>query len=94
VVFLTATVSGFVIDSFDYLSADLSRVYKLTVRPIVQLLPQFDKFNPGRMLVSARLVSWFLLAKVAGLMICIKAALLWLLALLIFHYREIARVTV
>jgi hypothetical protein len=42
--------------------------------------------------VPARLLSWFLLAKAAAIMVCIKAALLWLAALLIFSYKEIAKV--
>jgi hypothetical protein len=39
-------------------------------------------------------LSWSLLAKAAGLMICIKAVLLLFLALLIFSRREIAKITV
>ncbi|MHC4240706.1 MAG: ABC transporter permease, partial [Planctomycetota bacterium] len=46
VLFLTASFSGFVLESFDYLSDNLSDVYSYTLRPIVQLLPQFDEFNP------------------------------------------------
>ena len=64
------------------------------VKPVVKLLPQFDKFDPGKFLVPARLLSWFLLAKVVGLMICIKAFILLLLALLIFSYREIAKIII
>jgi len=93
-IFLTATVSGFVIDSFNYISENISGVYSYAIKPIIQLLPQFDKFNPSKFLVSARLLSWALLARAAGLMICIKALLLLLLALLIFSYREIAKIVV
>ena len=93
-IFFTATFSGFCLESFDYLSENLSSIYCYTFRPIVQLLPQFDKFNPTKFLVPARLLSWFLLARVAGIMICIKAAILLLLALLIFSYREIAKIVV
>lgn len=93
-IFFTGTISGFCLESFDFLSEDLSSVYSYTLRPIVQLLPQFDKFNPTKFLVPARLLSWSLLAKVALSLICIKAALLWLAALLIFSYKEIAKVIV
>jgi hypothetical protein len=93
-IFFTGTISGFCLESFDYLSKNLSSVYSYTLRPIVQLLPQFDKFSPTKFLVPARLLSWALLAKVAGLMICIKAVLLWLAALLVFSYKEIAKVIV
>jgi len=94
VVFFTATVSGFCLESFDFLGENLSWVYSYTIRPVILLLPQFDKFNPTKSLVSARLLSWSLLAKVAGLMICIKALLLLLLAFLIFRFREIARIII
>ena len=94
VVFFTATVSGFCLESFDFLGENLSWVYFYTIRPLILFLPQFDKFNPAKFLVPARLLSWPILAKVAGLMICIKALLLLLLALLIFSFREIAKVII
>jgi hypothetical protein len=94
VIFLTATVSGFVIDSFYYVSEGISGVYSYAVKPIVQLLPQFDKFNPTKYLVAGRLLSWWFLAKALGLLICIKGALLMLLGVLIFGYKEIAKIVV
>ena len=93
-VFFTASVSGFVIDSFNYISAELSGVYSYAIKPLIALLPQFDRLNPAKFLVPARLLSWTLLARIAGIMICIKAVLLLLLALLIFSYREIAKVII
>ena len=93
-IFFIGTVNAFVMESFDFMSENLSELYSYTVRPLIQLLPQFDKFNPAKFLVPARLLSWSLLAKVAGLMVCIKAFLLLLLALLIFSYKEIAKVIV
>ena len=94
VVFFTATFSGFCLESFDFLSENLSGLYRYTVRPVILLLPQFDKFNPTKFLVPARLVGWSLLARVALSLICIKAVLLLLLALLIFSCREIAKVII
>ncbi|MHC4259827.1 MAG: ABC transporter permease [Planctomycetota bacterium] len=44
VIFMTATISVFVIDSFYYVSEGISGVYSYAIKPIVQLLPQFDKF--------------------------------------------------
>lgn len=93
-IFLTGTISGFVLESFDIMSKSLTGFYSYTIRPIVQLLPQFDKWNPTKFLVPARLLSWPLLAKVTGLMVCTKAVLLLLLALLIFTYREIAKIII
>jgi len=94
VVFFTATFSGFCLESFDFLSENLSGLYRYTVRPVILLLPQFDKFNPTKFLVPAQLVGWSLLARVALSLICIKAVLLLLLALLIFSFREIAKVII
>jgi hypothetical protein len=93
-VFFTGTISGFLIESFDYLSAPAGSIYSYTVGPLIRLLPQFDKFTPAKFLVPGRLLSWSLLAKIAGLMLCVKAFLLFLLALLIFSYREIAKIVV
>jgi len=93
-IFFTATFSGFCLESFDFLSENLSGLYSYTLRPIIQLLPQFDKFNPTKFLVTARLLRWSLLAKAAFSMICIKAFLLLLLALLVFSFREIAKIII
>jgi hypothetical protein len=94
VVFLTATFSGFVLESFDSLGENLIGVYSYTVRPVIQLLPQFDKFNPTKFLVPARLLSWALTAKVGALVVAVKGLLLLLLSLLIFNFKEIAKITV
>jgi hypothetical protein len=92
--FSTASVSGFVIESFSYLSENIGIIYSYTIKWIIQLLPQFDKFNPTKFLVPARLLSWSLLARSAGVMVCIKAFLLLVIALVIFSYREIAKIIV
>jgi hypothetical protein len=93
-IFFTGTISNFCLESFDFLSGNISGVYFYTLRPIIKLLPQFDKFNPTKFLVPARLLSWSLLAKAAGFMVCVKAVLLLLLGLLIFNFREIAKVII
>ena len=94
VIFFTATFSNFVIESFNLLGQNLSSMYSYTVKPVIQLLPQFDKFNPTKFLVPAQLISWYLVAKAIGLMVCIKALLLLLIALLVFGFREIAKVVI
>lgn len=94
VIFSVATISGFVLESFDFLSANLTSVYSYTIRPIIQLLPQFDKANPTKYLVSARLLSWLYLAKVLVLMVFVKAFLVLLLSLLVFSFREIAKIVI
>jgi hypothetical protein len=94
VVFFTGTISGFVIESFSALGEDVGGFYSYTVKPVIRLLPRFDKFNPTPFLVSARVLTWSLLAKVLGFMICIKSVLLLLIALFIFSCREIAKVII
>ena len=93
VVFFTGTISGFILESFDFLSGGISGLYYYAIRPIIHLLPQFDKISPAKFLVPARLLSWSFLAKAAGIMIGVKSLLLLLLSLLIFSYREIAKIT-
>ncbi len=93
-IFFTGTISNFCLDSFDILSKNLSSVYYYTVRPIVLLLPQFDKFSPSKFLIPARLLSWHTLAKASFSLVCVKAVLLWLVALLVFSYKEVAKVIV
>jgi len=94
VLFSTASVSGFVLESFSFMSENISVIYSYTIKLVIQLLPKFDKFNPTKFLVPARLLSWPLLAKCAAVMVCIKAFLLLVLALIIFSYREIAKIIV
>jgi hypothetical protein len=94
VIFLTASFSGFVLESFSFLSANIGAVYSYSLKWLIQLLPQFDKFNPTKFLVPARLIQWSLLAKCALFMVCVKALLVMILSLIIFGYREIAKITV
>ena len=94
VIFFTASFSGFVIESFGFLGENIGTIYSYSLKWLIQLLPQFDKFNPTKFLVPARLISWSFLAKCAVLMVCIKAFLILILSLIIFSYREIARITV
>ncbi len=94
VFFFTASFSGFVIESFDSLSGNLSSIYAYTLKPVIRFLPQFDKFNPANFLVPGRLLSWFLVGRVAVFMVCVRAPLLLLLGLLIFSFKEIAKIIV
>jgi len=94
VIFFTGTVSGFIVESFGYMSGNISRIYTYTVQGIIQLLPQFDKYNPTKFLVPARLMTWNLVGQVALVMVMIKGLLLLALALLIFSFRELAKVVV
>lgn len=94
VIFFTGTVSGFVLESFDQLSANLWQIYSYTIGALVRLLPQFDKYNPTSFLVPGRLIAWSFLGRVLLSMVCIKAFLLVVLALIIFSFRELAKIVV
>jgi len=94
VIFLTGTVSGFVMESFGLLSQNIGVIYTYTVKGLVQLLPQFDKHNPTTFLVPARLISWAYVGKVALFMVGLRAFVLLVFALIIFSFRELARVIV
>lgn len=94
VLFSTATISGFVIESFDSLSANMSMFYSYTIKWMIRFLPQFDKFNPTKFLIQARLLSWSVLAQCAVFMVFIKSSILLLLAFFIFSYREIAKIII
>jgi len=94
VVFFTGTISGFITESFEFLGGGIGGIYHYAVLPLIQLLPKFDEFNPTEYIVGARLLSWTLVGKVFAFMLGIKAVLLLLLAVLIFRYKEIAKVII
>jgi hypothetical protein len=94
VIFFTGTISGFILESFNELGQGLGLLYAYTIKALVQLLPRFDKYNPANFLVPARLMTWTFLARVVLSMVCIKASLLLLLGLVIFSFRELARIIV
>ncbi len=94
VIFFTGTVSGFILESFEQLSAGAWQIYSYTIGALVRLLPQFDKYNPTTFLVPGRLIAWSFLGHVLLFMVCIKASLLLVLALIVFSFRELARIVV
>ncbi len=94
VLFSTSCFSGFVIDSFGFLGENVGIIYNYTLKWMVRLLPQFDKYNPTKFIVPGLLLSWKALAGCAAVMVGIKAFLLLVLALIIFSFREIAKIIV
>jgi hypothetical protein len=93
-IFTTANISGFILESFTYLSENLGRFYSYVFKPMIQLLPEFDRYNPSKFLIPGRFISWLFITEAVGFMICIKALLLLLLGIIIFSYREIAKVII
>ena len=94
VLFSTAAVSNFVIESFDSLGSNMSAIYSYSIGWMIRLLPQFDKFNPTNFIVPARLLSWPILAQCVVFMVLIKSSVLLILAFVIFRSREIAKIIV
>jgi len=94
VVFFTASISTFVIESFDYLSQSMTLVYSYSIKWLIRMLPQFDKVNPTSYLVPGHLLSWSALGRVLAVLVLIKAMVLLVFSLIIFKYRELAKVTI
>lgn len=94
VIFSVGTISGFVLESFDLLSHSVGLVYTYTIGAVIRLLPRFDQYNPTAFLVPGRLLSWAVLGRVLLFMVCIKALVLLLLGLVIFSFRELAKIIV
>ncbi|MHC4533199.1 MAG: hypothetical protein ACYS6K_04530 [Planctomycetota bacterium] len=94
VLFTTSCFSGFVMESFGFLSPNVSEIYTYTIKWMIRLLPQFDKYNPTSFMVPGLLLSWTVLARCAVVMVGIKSLLLLVFALIIFSYREIAKIIV
>ena len=88
------TMSGFIMESFELLSAGWGSFYKYSMLPIVKFLPQFDKVNPSKFMVAGEFIKWSLVARLAMVMIFTKALFLFLIGIFIFSRREIAKITV
>jgi len=94
VIFFIGTVNGFVLDSFTYLGYNAGLIYNLTFKPLLWLLPKFDgKFNPTEFIVPARLLGWAFLAKAYAVTVFVKSVFLVIFGVLIFSYREIAKIS-
>jgi hypothetical protein len=89
-IFFTGTISGFCLDALDL---QVNSSYYI-VKPLIQLLPRFDKYSPADFLVPARILTWSLLGKITITMVCIRSFVLLLLAVLIFNRKEIAKIIV
>jgi hypothetical protein len=92
VLFMAAT-GTFALESFDVLSGEINTVYKFFVQTLIEMIPRFDQYSAGSFLAPARLISWPLLAKIAGIVVGLQSFVTLLLSLLIFKFKEIARIT-
>ncbi len=95
VVFFAGTVNGFIVDSLSGLSIVAEVFYSLTIRPILWFLPQFDgEFSPTQYIVSGESIGWLFLTRIFAVMVFLKATLLILFGMFIFHKKEVAKITV
>ncbi len=94
VVFSIGSVSGFILEAIDLMDANIGMIYEYTIEMVVHMLPRFDKFNPTKFLVPGRLLSWSFLGSIVVSMVCVKAFLLLILSLIIFSFRELAKIIV
>lgn len=93
-IFSMGMISVFILESFEYLGENLNIFYTYTAGQMIKLLPQFDKINPTQFLVSGKLISWSLISKSAAVLLGIKSFLLLITSLVIFRYKEIAKVII
>lgn len=95
VVFFAGTVNGFIVESLGGLSVVAEIFYSLTIKPILWFLPQFDgEFSPTPYIVSGESIGWLFLVRIFTETVFLKATLLTLFGIFVFHKKEIARITV
>jgi hypothetical protein len=92
VVYCSGSISGFVNESLSKLGENVGFVYAYTIKPLLSLMPQLDKLNPAKYLVPAEVLHWSTIAEVFTFTVVIKAFLLILIALIVFSYREVAKI--
>jgi hypothetical protein len=93
-VFAMASMSGFISESFESLGENISKVYYYLFKPLIGLLPQFDQPGVSKYLVLSRMFRWSQVANIGISTLFLKALPLAILSLIIFSYREIAKVIV
>jgi hypothetical protein len=93
VVVFAASMSGFIGESIGETPGAMGYVY-LPIKAFLLLLPSFDQFNPSQYIVSAKMLSWSMVAWVLGVMVFLKGLVLWLFGVYVFNRREVAKVIV
>lgn len=94
-VFFAGLVNGFFLDAIDSLEAVMGLVYQLTIKWFLYIIPRFDgPYSPTEYIVSGEILPWLFLAKAMFITLGIQMLLLIAAGIIIFHCREIAKVTV
>jgi len=94
VFYFTGMISGFVLESFDDLSKGWGYLYEYTLKPLIMFLPRFDKINASEYMISSRFISLPMVLKLAAVLVGVKSLILFLLGIVVFSRREIAKITV
>ena len=93
-VFCIGLTNNFIMDAIETLGVTAGIVYSLSIKPLLWLLPQFDgNYSPNGYIVDGRTIRWAFLAMTVTVTLCIKGLLLLFGGMLIFRYREVAKVT-
>lgn len=93
--FFVGTFHGFIFESLEPLSQNTNMIYNFTLKPLLWLLPKFDgDRNPGQYIIFAKLLTNSFLTQVYISTVLVKSFVMLLFGMLIFKYREIARITV
>jgi hypothetical protein len=93
-VFTMANMSGYIGESYHVVGSQPSGVYSYFLKPLSVFLPEFDQISPSKFLVPAQLFGWSSLGWLSFTTVGLKALPLAIMSLLIFTYREIAKVIV
>jgi hypothetical protein len=93
-IFTMANISGFIGESFEFPTSKINLIYEYSLKPLINMLPELDRYNVSKFLVPARLLSWPQLAWLGFTTLCLRTLPLIILSLIIFAYREIAKVIV
>ena len=93
-VFCVGIMNSFFVDSIGSLAPAVSAIYNLTLLPLMWLLPKFDAaHDPTPYIISSKLLTTTLLSEIYLSTVAVKSTLLILFAMLIFRFRELAKVT-
>lgn len=91
VMLLLSHISGFLLSAIE-LSSISHFIYDYTIAFLVKLIPRFDLNSTSDFLIGGRLITWKLLGNVFVAMVLVKSLIVLLLSLVIFKFREIAKI--
>ena len=94
-IFCLAVVNSFFSESVAGLAQAARIAYNLTLMPIVWMLPKFDAaYDPTPYLITSKLLSSSLLGEIYLYTVFIKSSILIFFGIIIFRFRELAKINV